>query len=91
MLKILIKRKGDNMSQDNNTTLLELASEHISFWAGEGIGKVLELDVATGDYDKLNEDIRTSAAIMHQLNYQNDDPMTPERAEDMYREANDVI
>lgn len=78
------------MSNQVNTELLELASEHISYWAGEGIGKVLELDVELGDYDKLNEDIRTSAALMHQLNYQNDDPMTPERAEDMYREANDV-
>lgn len=78
------------MSNQVNTELLELASEHISYWAGEGIGKVLELDVELGDYDKLNEDIQTSAALMHQLEYQRDDPMTDERAEAMFTEATDV-
>ena len=78
------------MSNQINTELLELAAEHIDYWAGEGIGKVLEKDLADNNLEKLHSDVLESARLIHEFEYQNDDPMTDERAEDMFLGANDV-
>ena len=57
------------MSNNNNTELLELASEHISYWEGEGIGAVLEADLDRDDLEALSEHLKESARIMYQLEY----------------------
>lgn len=78
------------MSQHENTLLLEIASEHIDYWAGEGIGAVIENDVANNDLDALGAHLKESAKLMFDFYYQNDDPMTDERAEAMFKEAKNV-
>jgi len=65
------------MSQEENTKLLELASEHISYWEGEGIGAVLEADLDRDDLEGLAEHLRESARLMYQLEF-NPEPVTDE-------------
>lgn len=65
------------MSNQTNTNLLELASEHISYWEGEGIGAVLEADLDRDDLDSLKQHLVDSAVMMAQLEYQ-PEPTTPE-------------
>lgn len=57
------------MSQESNTNLLELAAEHLDYWAGEGIGAVLEADLARDDLDSLSMHLRESAKLMFDLEY----------------------
>ena len=61
------------MSNNNNTELLELASEHISYWEGEGIGAVLEADLDRDDLEALSEHLKESARIMFDLEYNPDE------------------
>lgn len=60
------------MSNQTNTDLLELASEHISYWEGEGIGAVIEADLDKDDLESLSEHLRESARIMYDQEYQPD-------------------
>jgi len=69
------------MSTEANTQLYELAAEHIDYWAGEGIGKAIELACDTDDLDRLSELLKESTRIMFDQEYQNDDPTTDEQAE----------
>lgn len=65
------------MSQEENTRLLELASEHISYWEGEGIGKALEQDLDNDDLESLAEHLKQSAILMYELEF-NPEPITDE-------------
>jgi len=55
--------------EDKTTKLLELASEHISYWEGEGIGAYIEADIDRNDYESLEEHLKESAKIMFELEY----------------------
>lgn len=79
------------MSDFINTNLLELAADHIDFWAGEGIGAVLEDDLKRNDLDSLAVHVKESAGIMNDLNEDYLKPMTDERAEAMYVEQTDAF
>lgn len=57
------------MSNNVNSELLELASHHIDYWAGEGIGAVIEQDIELNDLEALEAHIQESAKIMFQLEY----------------------
>lgn len=57
------------MSLQANTELMELAQYHLDYWAGEGIGKVIEADIERGDLEQLEADIKQSASLMFQLEY----------------------
>ena len=53
----------------DNKKLLELASEHTSYWEGEGIGAYIEADIDRNDYESLEEHLKESAKIMFELEY----------------------
>lgn len=57
------------MSHESNTQLYELAAQHISYWAGEGLGAVLEADLERDDLDALSEHLKDSANRMFDLEY----------------------
>ena len=61
------------MSNSINTDLLELAAEHLEYWAGEGIGKAIEFDLQINDLQKLEADIKESARQMFDLEYNPDE------------------
>ena len=65
------------MSKEENTRLLELASEHISYWEGEGIGAVLEADLDRDDLEALAEHLVESAKLIFDQEFQ-PEPITPE-------------
>ena len=52
--------------------LLGLAEMHCSYWEGEGIGQVIEQDLAHQDYDGLREHLKISAMLMLELEYSPD-------------------
>lgn len=52
------------MSHQVNTDLYEIAADHIDYWAGEGIGAVIEADVNRDDLDSLYNHIQESARLM---------------------------
>lgn len=57
------------MTNRVNTELIELASDHIDYWAGEGIGAVIIEDIHRGDLDALQAHIKESAKLMFDLEY----------------------
>lgn len=57
------------MSNSSNTELLELAGEHSSYWAGEGIGAAIDADIERNDLDALSEHLKQSASLIFQLEY----------------------
>ncbi len=57
------------MSLEANTNILEVASWHIDYWAGEGIGRKLELDIHMNDLEQLEADIKESTKLMFDLEY----------------------
>lgn len=65
------------MSNQNNTDLLELATYHISYWEGEGIGAILEQDLDRDDLEGLAEHLKQSAILMYDLEF-NPEPLTDE-------------
>jgi len=56
------------------TELLELASFHISYWEGEGVGQYIEYAVDHKDYKSLEQYLKESARTMFDLEY-NPDPI----------------
>lgn len=57
------------MSQDTNTELLELASEHLSYWEGKGIGEAITADIQRGDLEALREHLKESAKLIFEFEY----------------------
>jgi hypothetical protein len=63
------------MSNQVNDDLLELAHEHIEYWAGEGVAKNILFDIQINDLDKLRKDLEASAKMMFDLEYNPDEVM----------------
>ena len=57
------------MSHQVNTELLELASHHIDYWAGEGVGALIEADIERNDLEALSQHVAESAREMFRLEY----------------------
>ena len=73
----------------NIKELLELAVDHIDYWEGTLVAKLLEYDIANNDYDALEEHIKQSMQMMFDTEYGEEiaQNMTDERAEAMYQEG----
>jgi len=72
----------------NIKELLELAVDHIDYWDGTLVAKLLEYDIENNDYDALEEHIKQSMQMMFDAEYGEEiaQRMTDERAEAMYQE-----
>jgi len=72
----------------NIKQLLELAVDHIDYWEGTQVAKILEYDIQNNDYDALEEHIKQSMQLMFDTEYAEEiaQRMTDERAEAMYQE-----
>jgi len=57
------------MSLQANTDLLELASDHIMYWEGSPMARVLESDLKRNDLEGLEEHLKESARLMFQAEY----------------------
>lgn len=81
------------MSNQAVTDLLELTSEHIMYWEGTPMARVLEADLEREDFETLQEHLKESARLMYESDLAHaemDEPMTDERAEAMIGD-NDVF
>ena len=74
---------------NNIKELLELAADHIDYWEGTLIAKMLEYDIENNDYKSLEEHIKHSAQLMfeHEYDGQYSDYLSDDRAEAMFQEA----
>lgn len=61
------------MSLQANTDILELAADHLDYWAGEGIGAAIAQDIERGDLEGLEAHIKESAKLMFDLEYNPDE------------------
>jgi hypothetical protein len=67
MIKVLTK--GDGMSVNENSELIELAVHHMDYWTGTIWEKVLAADIERQDLESLAEHIRESAKAMYDKEY----------------------
>ena len=73
----------------NIKEMLELAVDHIDYWEGTLIAKLLEYDIANNDYKALAEHLKQSSSLMFDNEYQERyaDYISDERAEAMHKEG----
>ncbi len=57
------------MSDLVNTDLLDEAVWAVDYWAGEGIGAVIEADIERNDLEALAVHLKESQDLMFQLEY----------------------
>lgn len=78
------------MSNNINSQLFERAAECISYFEGKLPAKLIQKDLDNNDLESLFQHVKEAESVMFQLEYEDDDQMTPERAEAMYEEAENL-